>query len=425
MEPAKKALAPISLKPNAASRTPATQTDPGSAFRQLAALPDTEDPNPVQLRALERVAGNRAVNQMLAQRSKFGVDADVSGVQVHRDNRSGPLRQMRGVGNRATGQLLAQTSSRPPLSKTAMQRKVVIDEMFTANTAILEGYLKDLTGLQQMVAAIESHGLNQVMAIDIYIEGGAQDEQTKAGSTVTQSVDNKAIGGDFFEVPMVKALIAAKRMMIKVKLNVPPEAYREFEEDPGHDPPEAVGEMIATLLHEVYLHVLPKMDYMAKLKQRYLGEDIVLDINAQNLNAELRELQVAMTHVVGADDAERVQHENSANWLKVLAQAEVICVQLTKSEEKADWDLAYSTVMSAVNDVMTHTVPKPDEHNLPNLTPQMPMQTKIDLYDKADNLAKEFQAVYSQKFPEDMTSEEMGSGGEESSGGDMEIEPQK
>jgi len=65
----KQALAPTSSKPKADSRTRTGQTGSTSTNRQLAALPATERSHPAQLRALERAAGNRAVNHRLAQRS--------------------------------------------------------------------------------------------------------------------------------------------------------------------------------------------------------------------------------------------------------------------------------------------------------------------------------------------------------------------
>ncbi len=65
---AQKVPAPTSPKPRAASRTPVAQTGSTSANRQLTALPVTGYSNPVQRRALERAAGNRAVGLMLAQR---------------------------------------------------------------------------------------------------------------------------------------------------------------------------------------------------------------------------------------------------------------------------------------------------------------------------------------------------------------------
>ncbi len=67
MVPAQKAAIPASFKPSAAPPTRAAQIDPASAFRQSAELPVTERPNPYHLRALQRAAGNRAVNHMLAQ----------------------------------------------------------------------------------------------------------------------------------------------------------------------------------------------------------------------------------------------------------------------------------------------------------------------------------------------------------------------
>jgi hypothetical protein len=67
--PVQKAPAPASTKPSAAPTTRAAQSDPAHAFRQLAVLPATAPPNPDHLRALERAAGNRAVDHLLAQRS--------------------------------------------------------------------------------------------------------------------------------------------------------------------------------------------------------------------------------------------------------------------------------------------------------------------------------------------------------------------
>ncbi|ANH67156.1 hypothetical protein [Mitsuaria sp. 7] len=296
-------------------------------------------------------------------------------------------------------------------SAAVVQREFVLDQMFTANTGVLASYLEDLKGLQEMVAAIETHPLNKAMRIDIYVEGGVQDQKTKAGSTIVSVIDGEEAPLRFHEVPMVKQLIDAKDMTIKVKINVSKADYELFEENDAHDAPQTTGDMIATLLHETYLHVLPAMDHMLTLKGRHLGKGLVLDFGAEELGGSLKNLQEAMTHVMGVDRSAEQQHENSGNWFKVLGKVTEIRDQLIQGDDQQQWDLAYAIVMSAVNDVMTHTAPDPGKLGLPNLTPNMPPELKLQLFTAADKLAEAFKETYASRFPDSDSSEESESHG--------------
>jgi hypothetical protein len=276
---------------------------------------------------------------------------------------------------------------------SGVQRKLVIDEMFTANTAKLGGQVKKLESLKAVAALIEKHPLNELMAIDVYVEGGKQDRKTAMGSTFIQTIDGKAVAKSFLEYPMTESLIRAREMQIGMKVNVEPDAYDKYDKDGDHDDTDSLGDMIATFLHEVQLHVLPKMDQMVALKKADPGKHGKLEPSA------LKALSPAMARVMGASHVD--DHDDPGTWAKLLDGVEGVAKELTQSDDQGQWKLAYSAVMSVVNDVMTHTTPEPGQLGLPNLTRKMPPKEKKALYRRADELATLFKAQYSKKFPED------------------------
>lgn len=272
------------------------------------------------------------------------------------------------------------------------QCKLVVDHIFTANTAKLDGQLRALESLRNVVAVIENHPLNALMAIDVYVEGGQQNERAQMGSTVVKSVDGQDVGKNFQEYPMTEALIRAHSMMIGVKVNLDPEDYQDYEQDQAHHDEDSLGEMIATFLHEVHLHVLPKMDQMVALKQRDPGNRNFL-LAAQTV----RGMSPAMAQVMGASDID--EHDDPGSWSRLLDSVTHVADELARSQDQSQWALAYAAVNSVVNDVMTHTVPNPQERGMQNLTPNMPLQQKAELFDRADQLAKVMRQLYEAKFP--------------------------
>ena len=311
-------------------------------------------------------------------------EADVAGARAARGEAAGTSS---GAG------AMASASASAFGSGEVAQCKLVVDHMFTANTAKLDGQLGSLENLKAVVALIENHPLNQQVAIDVYLEGGKQNPNTKMGSTVMQTVDGKQAGKNFFELVMTESLIRARELQIGVKVNVASDDYDEYEEDADYDDEDSLGEMMATFLHEVHLHVLPKMDQLVLLKNADPGSPQI------PLGREVMQgLSPSMAKVMGASDVD--DHDTPGSWNELLNSARGLALELMESDDQGKWDLAKSALMSVVNDVMTHTAPNFQELGLPNLTPAMPLQEKQLLFQRADELANSFNGAYEKKFPE-------------------------
>jgi hypothetical protein len=119
------------------------------------------------------------------------------------------------------------------------------------------------------------------------------------------------------------------------------------------------GDVMAHLLHELIVHVAPQVEHFNAIK------DAGPDANVWE-------------HVYHLFDGNDRQHSDAARWREYLEAAREIGQAF---KDRGDIEIGSDIVMSAVNDIMTHTVEGNEA-----ATPQMSEEERRALFNEADQV---------------------------------------
>jgi hypothetical protein len=236
-----------------------------------------------------------------------------------------------------------------PGGASAVQRRIDIQDANDGMEA--EDYTSYVNAVFDLPEYAADARLRDAEAIhlDIRVEQASESPAQHASTIVSEVLPEQPEEANWSDV-----LRGANQLTIRIRI------FPSFE--------DGKGDIMAHLMHELTLHVSPKLEHLRSLRR---GEGSA---------------QTHLTHVVQGEDE---QHSDPAAWRLYLANAVAAGNRLKSQgqiEEGSD------LVMSAVNDTMTHTVADAGS----------PMMSQLDrqaVYAEADQIGTQ-EATYQRQHPD-------------------------